>query len=284
MEFWLISLFLLIFVAILVIVVVWAFSSKTTSTSTTSNTQKITSYIQTTLPIYPQDDLWWGKIPFGSEGTDSEFTMIIDTGSSTISLPSNICASCDGPPFIQDDGQTATGSVGYGGGQNMEYYTTSLDSPVLGNNISVSVVTNGANPGGKVYNVLGLLNKSLALQNLIIDFPGRTIEFNNLDTSLLSGLVPSPITDNTYISVNVTGSTQISSVILDSGTNYVLTDADFPNGFSFTLGNVDIYVPANIIRKNMNRGNTGKIVLGNYVMSKYKWYFDFQNRLVWCSL
>jgi hypothetical protein len=280
----LVGILILLFILLLAIIFIASITSSKNDNKIKEKRKEfleedIISYIQTSLLMYKNDDLWWTNVPFNG----ANFAMIIDTGSSTISLPSDICSVCDGPPFIKDMGQKATGNVTYGGGQKMQYYTATVNSPVLGNNISASIVTSGTNPDGKVYNVLGLLNRSLSLKNLILDFPNKMMELNTLDPSKITGLIPSPITDNGNISVNVSGSNEISTVIIDSGTNYVLTDASFPNGFSFTLGNTDIYVPANIIRKNVSSGNAGKVILGNYILEKYKWYFDFDRNLVWVS-
>lgn len=264
---------IIFFASILIFTVLWV-----NNKSPITKESPVESYLQSSLPIYKKDDLWWGRIPFNG----GEFEMIIDTGSSTISLASDICSTCFGPPFIQNKGQKSTQSVSYGGGQKMEYYIETVNSPILGANIQASIVTSGANPQGKVYNILGLLNRSLALKTLMIDFPNKNMEFNGPKPVNFTGS-PSPIKDNIFITVDVTGSDEISSVIIDSGTNYVLTDAYFPNGFSFYLGDTEIYIPSNIIHKNVASGNSKRIILGNYILDKYKWYFDFDKNLVWVS-
>jgi hypothetical protein len=242
----------------------------------TSTTPLNTGYnnAQRVIPIYSKDDLWFANISFDDNNT---YEMLIDTGSSVISLPSSSCSSCTGPPFVSLSKTGSENDVQYGGGQSIRTMMTKMNSPLLGNNLDVSIVTDGSNPQGKVLNILGLLNPSLNIKTLTLDFPNKRVLLNG---PLILETIPARMKRTTNINVTVSGLEGISSVILDTGTNYVLSQKSFPQGFSMMIGNVNIFVPGESIQVSSNE-KSDTIILGNHILAKYKWEFDFTENLLY---
>ena len=236
--------------------------------------EKVTSYIETFLQLFQEDRVWKTYLTLDGQS----YKMLIDTGSTLISIPSTSCGNCEGPQFTSP--VETTGTVGYGGGQNMDYGTKEMFCEQLNRSVSVSVVNNGNNPNGQVLNVFGLLNSSLNLSTLSLNFPSKQM---SLDGSLEMSGIPTPLFESTYLSVQVQFSFQginINSVIIDTGTNYVLSDYTFPEGLVMTFGKTQVMIPGGLIQKT-DRKLGSSIILGYLVLEKYRWEFDLRNKQMW---
>ncbi len=236
--------------------------------------EEIVSYVETFLQLFQEDLVWKTYLTLDGQS----YKMLIDTGSTLISIPSTLCGNCEGPSFAPPI--ETSGEVGYGGGQSMDYGTKEMFCEQLGRNISVSIVNSGTNPLGKVLNVLGLLNKSLNLSTLSLDFPNKHM---TLDGNLIRDGISTPILESTYLSVQVQFSKEgntINEVIIDTGTNYVLSDYSFPEGLMMTIGKTQITIPGTIIRKADHKLGSS-IILGYFILEKYKWEFDLRNKQMW---
>lgn len=120
----------------------------------------------------------------------------------------------------------------------------------------------------------------MGLSSVILDFPGQQLILNPDLSQLTAG---TPITTSRYISVQIPPFQGLNSVVLDSGTNFVLSPVSFPNGFNFEAGQQKIYVPASIIRGYEINPLPNTVILGNKAMSRYRWSIDFQRKLVWAN-
>lgn len=242
-----------------------------------SSVPSISSAPIMTLPLTYSDDLWWTEITSNGQ----KFPVLVDTGSGYLTLPNVTCSTCTGPNFLNLP-VTDTQSLTYGGGQEIKFETRSIMIDEIGHPVNVSVITSGTNPNGPVRSVLGLLTPSLGIQTLTLDFPNRQLILNPNLSAYTNG---TPITTNRYLAVqlNTTGITTsiVSTVILDSGTNYVLSSASFPDGFNFTVGSQVINVSPELIRNYEGTPIPGSVVLGNKVMSNYRWQIDFQRKQIW---
>ena len=224
--------------------------------------------------LFYSDSLYWTDFYLNNQ----PFRMMIDTGSNLITVADNNCPNCQNGARLSTNLNNNLKSASYGGGQQINYNNQIAFADQLNQNVDVSVVQSGNNPDGKILNILGLMNKSLKLQSLIIDFPGNAIYYN-------SGITPSLSAANLlslpYLAIGITGIPNVHKIILDTGTNYVLTNQPYPNGFTFAIGNKMINVDNSVIKHNDTPDAPDSIILGNMVMSQYRWEIDFVNNKVY---
>jgi hypothetical protein len=279
------ALILLLFVFFLGLILLWILIRQyQAATSFVSSTGQPTdpsintpnySFINISLPLYFQDDLWWTELTVAGK----KFPVIIDTGSSWLTLPNITCAKCQGPSYLNET-INSTSNLSYGGGQTITYETKPLYIEEFGQTVNVSIISDGSNPNGTVKSVLGLLNPTLGLQSVILDFPGHQLLFNPDLSALVGGTA---IDTNRFISVRIPPYQGVNSVVLDSGTNFILSPISFPDGFNFQAGRQQIYVPNALIRSYEINPLPTTVILGNKAMSNYRWEIDLRRKLIWAN-
>lgn len=278
---------LLFFLFLLALFLLWPILSRKNSTSSFLNNQlpelasdklvleRSVSFVNISLPLFFKEDLWWAELTVN----DQKFPVIIDTGSSWLTLPNVTCTKCQGPNYLNES-ITSTSALTYGGGQEINYQLRPLYVEEFGRVVNVSVIANGTNGQDSVKSVLGLLNSSLGLDSVILDFPGKQLILNPDLSAQTRG---TPIETQRFISVKIPTYQGVNSVVLDSGTNFILSPITFTNGFNFEAGSQIIYVPNSIIRNYEINPLSNTVILGNKAMSQYRWEIDFRRKMVWAK-
>lgn len=237
--------------------------------------QTIKSFLQVDnkASLFYEGSLYWTNFYLNNQS----FTMLVDTGSNLVSVGDSNCQNCQqGARLNAISNNLRTAS--YGGGQNVNYTSQLAFANQLNKNIEVAIVKSGNNPNGQILNILGLMNPSLGLSSLTIDFPGKFIAFNPNINPTNNG---KELLNLPYLAIQITGIQNVDKIILDTGTNYVLTTQNYPSGFNFNIGDKNIVVDGSVIRQNNNSDLPNSIVIGNMVMSKYRWDIDFINRKIY---
>ena len=235
--------------------------------------KKVINYMVTNSLQY-KDSLYWVDLILNNQN----FNSMIDTGSNLVVVKGDTCEACtpgSSLPVNRTNPNYLTAS--YGGGQDIKYIQESIFSPQFGKEIEVSVVKSGSNPQGYVQNILGLLNSSLGLETLTLDFPNMQILFNN---SLSRQGTPADLLSIPYLSFAISHYEDINMIILDTGSNFVMSNIPFPDGFRFVVGNMEIVVPPELIKTGQNI-TPHSVVIGNLILSKYKWEIDFSEKKLW---
>lgn len=240
--------------------------------------------VQVALPLSLNDDLFWIDLSLTPIDVTSynSYSFIVDSGSELITIPSSSCNQCDGsrwPGALT----TPVRSDSYQGGQVISYRLTSGYCPTLNQNLQLAVMVNGStNPDGTAVNLFGLLNPSLQLSYLKLDFPNLNMVFGaNAIPAAANSLTWSSLHRLPYWAIPVQSMPQIEWIILDTGSNYVMIDQSYGinNTFSFNIGSQKITVTADLIRYRPAL-IPNSIILGNRVMRNYCWLFDILNMRV----
>lgn len=238
------------------------------------------------LPIRYESDLYWIDIhlrdPYGSV-PDQIFSLIVDSGSDLAAIPSSACTECSGPRWTSEQASDQPiRRIQYEGGQNTSYQFAIGYSSDLRQNIQLAVMSSGStSPDGNVINIFGLLNPSLQLHYLNIDFIQNQLRFLSSPSVDTGTLTWSPLQRLPYWAIPVSGISGVDWIILDTGSNFVIVDPRLPiNGdFSFSVGTRQIRVPASLIRQQPTAIERS-ITVGNMVMKNYSWLFDMINQRV----
>lgn len=273
----------IVILAILIAIIIYLIS-------TNHSNNKIKSYINTIatdalLPIMLIDDLYWLDLylqdPYDSSG--NSYRLALDSGSDLITIPAVSCNNCQGPywPTTID---SPSRSTSYQGGQDINYQLASAYCPNLQQTLQVAVMTGGSsNTDGPTINLLGLLNSTLHLTYLQLNFTSNFVRFlsttiDTIDNISISSLTFSTLRRIPYLALPINGNSLVQWCILDTGSNFCLIDPSYPlhNGFSFTVGSTTVTVDASLIRPNPALV-PNSIILGNRIMRNYNWLFDLAN-------
>lgn len=276
------KLYIAIFV-ILIIIIIYLITNN-------NNNYKIKSYIDTIttdalLPIMLIDDLYWLDLylqdPYDNSG--SSYRMALDSGSDLITIPAASCNNCQGP-YWPTSANSPSRSTSYQGGQDINYQLVSAYCPNLQQTLQVAVMVNGSsNTDGPAINLLGLLNSTLHLTYLQLNFVSNYVRFLSTTTDTIGNVNISSLTFSTlrripYLALPINSNSVVQWTILDTGSNYCLIDPSYPlhNGFSFTVGSTTVTVDASLIRPSPALV-PNSIILGNRIMRNYNWLFDLAN-------
>lgn len=250
------------------------------------NDGHILSYLQyepVFLPMVYSDGLYWVTLVLqdsyaagNGPNKGASYRLIADTGSDIITVPSPSCTDCEGPTWMVQSGAQVK-RLGFQGGQEVYYQYATAYSPTLRQNLQIGVMVSGSNNDhGPTINVFGLMNVSLQLHYITIDFRKGGILFEASPSVSLNAVTWSQFQRIPYWALPITGVQGVDWVILDTGTEFVIADQDMAvtNGFSFWVGSVQVQVPASSIRVRKALVPRS-IVLGNVVMRNYNWLLDF---------
>lgn len=236
--------------------------------------KKPKNYLISNNNINYSDGLYWINL----ELSNGIFRSILDTGSNLVIVKGSTCTACDpGDSIPVDLTNPNYFTASYGGGQKIKYINETIYSPQFGKNIQVSVIKSGSNPQGSVNNILGLLNSSLGINTLTLDFPNNIVKFG--DPLKRLGKFTN-LSKSVYLSFEISGYEDIKYIILDTGSNYVLSNNEFPNGFNFSIGDLQIFVPSSLIRTGQVIA-PNSIVIGNMILKNYLWEIDFVQEKLW---
>ena len=279
---------LFLFIIIIICICFWFLYNNSNTNNTNGYSNKNYDYaimpVQISLPLTLSDDLFWINLSLTPLDVTNynNYNFILDSGSDLITIPSSSCDQCTGSRW-PGSLTTPIKSDSYQGGQVISYQLTSGFSPTLNQNLQLAVMVDGSsNPDGVTVNLFGLLNPTLRLSYLRVDFPRLSVMFGaNAIPSAVSTLTWSSLHRLPYWAIPVQFMPQIEWIILDTGSNYVMIDQSYgiTSDFSFNIGNQKISVPANLIRYRPAL-IPNSIILGNRIMRQYCWLFDLINMRV----
>lgn len=277
------KVYIIIFTILIIIIIYLITTNHSTSNKTRSYTSTITT--DALLPITLIDDLYWLDLYFQdlNNSTGNSYRLALDSGSDLITVPSVSCTDCKAPYWpVAVSGPSR--STSYQGGQDINYQLTSAYCPNLQQTLQVAVMTGGSsNTDGSTINLFGLLNTTLHLTYLQLNFTSNFVRFlstniDSIDNNTIANLSFSTLRRIPYLALPVNTNTVVDYIICDTGSNFCLIDPSYPlhDGFSFTVGTTTVTVDASLIRPQAALvPNT--IILGNRIMRNYNWLFDLSN-------
>ena len=268
---------------ILIIIIIYLITTNHTNNKIKSYTSTIAT--DALLPITLIDDLYWLDLylqdPYNNTG--NSYRLALDSGSDLITLPAASCTDCKAP-YWPTAVNGPSRSTSYQGGQDINYQLASAYCPNLQQTLQVAVMIGGSsNTDGSTINLFGLLNSTLHLTYLQLNFINNFVRFlstniDTIDNNVIANLSFSTLRKIPYLALPINSDSIVQWVILDTGSNYCLVDPSYPlhNGFSFTVGTTTVNVDSSLIRPQAALV-PNSIILGNRIMRNYNWLFDLTN-------